>query len=84
MNEIKNRLYLIEFYTRNPLTGEGGWDINFAWVYAQNARDAKVKLLRNQRNRFDEVITCEEQSEIVPLAGDFRVNTRDANLFILN
>lgn len=77
-------LYLIEFYTVNPETGEGGWEINFAWVFALNAEQAKRKLRNNQGNRFDEVITCEQQAEIVPLHGDFRVNTPDANLFIIN
>lgn len=26
-------LFLIEFYTNSP-TGQSGWEINFAWVYA--------------------------------------------------
>lgn len=75
-------LYLIEFYTKHPTTGEGGWAIHFAWVYAVNKAEAKQKLKANRR-RFDEVITCEQQASIVPLAGDFKVNTPDANLFII-
>ena len=78
---MKN-LYLIEFYT-NSATGVSGWEINFAWVRAESKAAAKAKLQLNQGPRFDCVITSEEQAEIVPLAGDFRVNTPDANLFIL-
>ena len=80
---MKN-LYLIEFYTNNPATGESGWDINFAWVYADDRDGAICKLKASQGRRFDCLITCEEHAEITHLAGYFRVNTPDANLFILN
>lgn len=80
---IHHDLFLIEFYTNGP-DGEGGWDINFAWVYAPDKASAIVKLSEQQGTRFDCVITCERQSSITPLAGDFRVNTPDANLFILS
>lgn len=79
-----NHLYLIKFYTTNPETGEGGWDINLAWVYAKTKAEAKAKLATHQGSRFDCVIYCEEHSEIVPLAGEFEVNTAEANLFIIN
>lgn len=78
---IKN-LYLIEFYT-NSTTGVSGWEINFAWVFATNKEEAKHKLARNQGRRFDCVISAHQQAEICPLAGNFRCNTPDANLFIL-
>lgn len=80
---MKN-LYLIEFYTRNPKTGEGGWDINFAWVYAADAPAAREKLKRKQGARFDVAIQTTQHSEISPLGCECRVNTRNANLFILN
>jgi hypothetical protein len=76
-------LFLIEFYTNNLLTLEGGWDINFAWVYAPDAKQAEVKLKSLQGPRFDCVIQIGEHAQIVPLAGEFRVNTPDANLFII-
>jgi hypothetical protein len=81
-------LYLIEFYTNEP-NGRGGfkhdsaWDINFAWVFAADRKAAKAKLAANQGARFCEVILCDEQAEITKLAGNFRVNTPDANLFII-
>jgi hypothetical protein len=78
---MKN-LYLIEFYT-NSATGVSGWEINFAWVREESKAAAKAKLQLNLGRRFDCVITNEEHAEIFPLAGDFRVNTTDANLFIL-
>jgi len=74
-------LFLIEFYTNNPENGEGGYDINFAWVHAEDKQTATEKLKNNQGKRFDEVIQITEQPEITPLTGDFELNT---NLFILN
>ena len=74
-------LFLIEFYTRHPRTREGGWAINFAWVKAQSKEEAETILSRNQGNRFDEVIQNEQQAEVFQLAGNFRTNTVDANLF---
>lgn len=82
LSTIKN-LYLIEFYT-NSKTGVSGWEINFAWVFAISKAKAREKLAAQQGSRFDEVITCEQQASITPLSGQFRVNTPDANLFILN
>lgn len=76
-------LFLIEFYTNHPKHGSG-WEINFAWVFAPDKAAAKAKLQTQQGKRFDCVITCEQQAEIVPLSGSFRVNTPDANLFILH
>lgn len=80
---MKPNLYLIEFYTIDPKTREEGWDINFAWVHAADSEEARAKLAANQGSRFDRVIQTTQQSEIFPLAGDFRVNTPDANLFII-
>ena len=88
---MNKMLFLIEFYTNHPegvkrgviLDHEHGWDINFAWVYADDKAAAKALLEANQGLRFDCVITCEQQAQIVPLYGNFRVNTPDANLFIL-
>ncbi len=79
----KQSLWLIEFYTNNLSTNKHGWEINFAWVYAVDAYQAVSKLKINQGERFDCLITIEEQAEITPLTGDFRVNTPDANLFII-
>lgn len=75
-------LFLIEFYTTGP-NGETGWDINHAWVYASDRQHAIRRLEANQGKRFDAVITCNQQIDIFPLAGSFRVNTPDANLFII-
>jgi hypothetical protein len=78
-----NKLYLIEFYTNHPETGEGGWDINFAWVHATDKLEAEHNLQEQQGTRFNCVIQIEEHSQIVPLAGTFSCNTPDANLFII-
>jgi hypothetical protein len=62
----KKRLWLIEYYRINPITGEKGWDIHFAWVNADIAMNAEAKL-KAQDIRFDCVISCSEQAEITPL-----------------
>lgn len=84
LSELGDSLYLIEFYVKNPATGEDGWDINLAWVRAKDSRAAQAKLRAAQGSRFDCVIQATEQHAITALAGSFRVNTPDANLFILN
>lgn len=81
---MNKNLYLIEFYTNRPGHTNDGWEINFAWVHANDKDDAIIKLRRNQGGRFDCVITIGQQAEIVPLAGNFRCNTPDANLFIIS
>lgn len=78
----KPNIYLIEFYANHPIHGTG-WEINFAWVYGTSKSNAVDKLKQNQGNRFDCVITNEEQAEIFPLVGKFRVNCSNANLFII-
>lgn len=50
------QLYLIEYYTRCPITGEGGWDIRFAWVYADTNAEAREKV--KAAPLFDCVILC--------------------------
>lgn len=62
-----NNTYLVEFYTKNPATGESGWDIHFAWVGAKNSTEARLKV-RSIRN-FGEVIDCGEHYNVSPLAG---------------
>jgi len=78
----KDSLYLLEIYTKNPTTGEGGWDIHFAWIGAGSSKEArqKAKRIRN----FDEVIDCEEQWKISPLAGVPRSSLHfiDAHAFV--
>lgn len=81
---MNKNLYLIEFYTNRPGHVNDGWGINFAWVFAADKDEAIIKLRKLQGPRFDCVITIEQQAEITPLMGDFRINTPDANLFILN
>jgi hypothetical protein len=46
----------IEIYTKNPQTGEGGWDIEFVDVYANDRKQAK-QILKEQHNLFDCVIS---------------------------
>ena len=75
------RLFLIEFYTFEK--GTHGYDINFAWVFAPTSGDAIDKLKQTQGARLDDIITYGEQAEITKLAGEFRCNTPEANLFIL-
>ena len=62
---MNDELYLIEYYTKNPVTGEGGWDIRFAWVYAKTNQEAREKV--KTVPLFDEVITCGRQAQIVNL-----------------
>ncbi len=77
---MKKNLYLIEFYVKDPATGEGGYDINFAWVYARSKDSALLQLILNQTDRFDETIQVTEHSEIAPLTGDL---IEGENLFII-
>jgi hypothetical protein len=76
---MKTSLYLIEFYIKDPVTGEGGYDINFAWVYAYSKESAR-KRVDDTTPFFDAIIQVTEQYEIIPLAGDF---TLGENLFII-
>lgn len=85
----KLNLYLIEYYTKNPATGEGGWDIRFAWVGAENKMIASMKVRRERDNsgrkmEFDVVIDCNEQYGITPLVGCGTNDIRfiDAHKFI--
>ena len=77
---MKQDLYLIEFYVKNPVTGEEGYDIYFAWVYAGNKENAFKKLIFSQIAYLDETISITEHSEIVPLAGDL---IEGVNLFTI-
>jgi hypothetical protein len=75
MSKAKRDLFLIEFYTNDG-------DINFAWVRAVDADAAEIRLM-NELDHVASIIDVGQQNAIVPLAGDFRVNTPDANLFII-
>ena len=83
------QLFLIEFYTNKP-DGKGGfkvneaWDINMALVGAESRTAAIEKLKAQQGARFCETIMVSESSQITALAGQFRVNTKDANLFFID
>lgn len=61
------RLWLLEIYAKNPETGEGGWDIHFAWVGAETAEGA-ILLAQMHVPHYDELITINEQAKVVPLA----------------
>ncbi len=63
----KEKLWLIEYYTLEPGTSRGGWDIKHAWVMAETKAVAKEKLSGN-RSDFDCIITIEEQAERFPLS----------------
>ena len=82
-NTLKKNLYLIEFYVKDPVTGEGGYDINFAWVYADSMSSAENILVGYIGDRFDETIQVTEQSEIRPFAGSYADFTGGVNLFII-
>jgi len=64
-NKIKP--FLVEFYTKNPETGETGCDIQLAWVFARYSSEARegASWLPN----FDCVIRCDEHIE----ADDSRI-----------
>ncbi len=76
---MKTNLYLIEFYVKDPVTCEGGYEIKFAWVYAYD-EDSAWKKVEDTTPFFDEIIQITEQSEIFPLAGEFVLGR---NLFII-
>ncbi len=60
-----NRLFLVEYYKNDPITGTTGWTIEFAWVYADNKKQAREKV--KAQPHFDCVITCEEAGAICHL-----------------
>jgi hypothetical protein len=66
---MKKRLYLVEYYRKNPVTGEPGWDIHFAWVMSQNGANEAQNSVREEEPFFDAVIQIGEQSEIFALKG---------------
>jgi hypothetical protein len=76
---LKTNLYLIEFYVKDPITGEGGYDIHFAWVYAYDMLSAQNKL-EESTPFFDEPIRINKFDEILPKYADY---TEGVNLFIL-
>ncbi len=49
-----NHYYNFEIYTKNIATGEGGWDIKFICVKADNIKEAKERL--EYYPNFDEII----------------------------
>ena len=49
--------YMFEVYTKNPETGEEGWDIKFVMILAKDIKEAKQILMKN--DLFDEIITGE-------------------------
>lgn len=53
------KTWYYEVYTKNPTTGEGGWDIETGWVQAENYIRAKAKI-RNTIANFDIFISCYE------------------------
>jgi hypothetical protein len=50
-----------EIYTKNPITGQPGWDIQFITIIANSRKEAK-ELLRRHPN-FDCIITVEFDAE---------------------
>lgn len=60
-------LYLVEYYTKNPATGETGYEIRFAWIGATDKAEAKRKA--EKLPFFDVVIMAEEQAQIFKLSG---------------
>jgi hypothetical protein len=64
----KKATYLVEFYRKNPQTGEAGWDIHFAWILGADDR-ADAKRQAATLPHFDCVITC-ERADLAPLACD--------------
>jgi len=60
--------YLVECYTKNPDTGEGGWDIQFIFVQARSQTEA-VELASRHLPNYDEMITCGQVCGPEPLSG---------------
>lgn len=51
---MKQNLYSIQYYTKNPETGKGGWEIKYISVYADSYEEACEKM--NDVPDFDAVI----------------------------
>lgn len=67
------KLYLVEYYTLEPGTNNGGWEIRFAWVSANSYKEAKEKMKRVPE--FDEIITISEQGSRVVLPYPNKIDT---------
>jgi hypothetical protein len=62
-------LFLVEYYTTDPVSKTTGWDIRFAWVWAPDSDAARLKV--STLPDFDCVIAARPHSEVFPLAlGD--------------
>jgi hypothetical protein len=61
-----------EIYTKNPITGEGGWDIRFVSVFAEDRTKAK-EVLRSVPN-FDIVILFNFETDLDDREADFYAN----------
>lgn len=57
------KAFNFEVYTKNPLTGEEGWDIMFPTVYAESKEAAKA-FLKSDYPNFDCIILFNYGCEI--------------------
>jgi hypothetical protein len=56
-NELNTlETFSFEIYTKNPVTGETGWDIKFVRAFGKTKKEA-INWLKNEVPHFDEIIT---------------------------
>lgn len=60
--QYRTSTFSVEYYTKNPETGEGGWDIRFAVVSARNKTHA-ISLTKSHDRQFDVGIQVLEQCD---------------------
>jgi hypothetical protein len=60
MKDLKS--YSFEIYTKHPLTGETGWDIQFVNVFAEDMNEARI-LLKSIPD-FDCIILFNHECEL--------------------
>jgi len=55
---MKSEIYFFEIYTRNPTTGEPGWEIEVGFASADSREEAVRKIAKHFGWSFAEIIQC--------------------------
>ena len=73
---VKGKEYTFEIYTRNPITGESGWDIMVGFVtHAKDREDAVRQIKLEFGKLFDCIIDC-YQCALFPMGKYVSRNTK--------
>lgn len=80
MNDKLEKFHF-EIYTKNPETGEGGWDIKFIVAFGYHKSSA-VSVITNDVPNFDEIITSTPQWDGTDVTdADIQEAIKQGNVF---